>query len=219
MLELPLFPLNTVLFPGMPLNLHIFEDRYKTMMNLCVEKHQPFGVVLIKSGTEAFGPLAEPHMIGCTAHITQVQPLSQGRMNIVAIGQERFEIISTNNDRPYMTGNVQLLRMTNTDTRLLSTPGAKLRPWIERYLSMLARAGDIQFDAKQLPKEPLALAYLGAVLVQVPPVQKQELLAVNDGFSLIDSIRALYRREVALLQAVLSKEPDETDTPGQFSLN
>lgn len=219
MFELPLFPLNTVLFPGMPLNLHIFEDRYKAMMNLCVEKHQPFGVVLIKSGTEAFGPLAEPHMIGCTAHITQVQPLSQGRMNIVAIGQDRFEIVSTNNDRPYLVGSVNLLPMNNDDPRLLTASGEKLRPWIERYLSMLARAGDIQFDAKQLPNEALALAYLGAVLVQVPPAQKQELLALNDAVMLMDRIRTLYRREVALLQAVLSKEPDETDTPGQFSLN
>ena len=60
MLELPLFPLNTVLFPGMPLNLHIFEERYKRMMQACIESSKPFGVVLIKQGLEAHGPLADP---------------------------------------------------------------------------------------------------------------------------------------------------------------
>ena len=56
MIELPLFPLNTVLFPGMPLGLHIFEDRYKLMIGQCVQERRPFGVVLIRSGQEALGP-------------------------------------------------------------------------------------------------------------------------------------------------------------------
>ena len=60
MATLPLFPLNTVLFPGMQLKLHIFEERYKLMINSCIESNQPFGVVLIKEGREAFDPIAIP---------------------------------------------------------------------------------------------------------------------------------------------------------------
>ena len=86
MFELPLFPLNTVLFPGMPLPLHIFEDRYKQMINNCLEEKEPFGVVLIRNGKEALGPLAQPHSIGCTARIVEVQKLSDGRMNITSVG-------------------------------------------------------------------------------------------------------------------------------------
>ena len=93
MLDLPLFPLNTVLFPGMPLSLHIFEDRYKRMIGECIDSGNPFGVVLIKRGQEANGPLAEPHEIGCTARIIEVEPLSEGRMNIVVLGQKRFRIL------------------------------------------------------------------------------------------------------------------------------
>ena len=89
---LPLFPLNTVLFPGMPLGLYIFEERYKLMMAQCLQEEQPFGVVLIAQGKEAMGPAAEPHPVGCTAVITEVQKLNDGRMNIVAVGQERFHI-------------------------------------------------------------------------------------------------------------------------------
>ena len=60
MQEIPLFPLNTVLFPNAPLRLHIFEERYKRMVNDCLAEKQPFGVVLIRHGLEALGPLAEP---------------------------------------------------------------------------------------------------------------------------------------------------------------
>ena len=70
-MELPLFPLNTVLFPGATLPLHIFEDRYKEMISQCIEEHRPFGVLLIRKGREA-GDLAEPFEIGTTAHIARV---------------------------------------------------------------------------------------------------------------------------------------------------
>ena len=63
--ELPLFPLGSVLFPGMLINLHVFEERYKQMINMCLETRQPFGVVLIKEGKEAYGP-ATPFRIGRT---------------------------------------------------------------------------------------------------------------------------------------------------------
>src|SRR3954466_6437378 len=96
MFELPLFPLNTVLFPGMPLNLHIFEERYKLMIGRCIEANQPFGAVLIKRGSEVsgLGKAAEPFSIGCTVQITQVQSLGAGRMNISVVGKERFQIFS-----------------------------------------------------------------------------------------------------------------------------
>lgn len=86
MYELPLFPLNTVLFPGTPIQLHIFEDRYLKMINRCIEEHKPFGVVLIEEGSEAFGPLAKPYRIGCTALIAKVEKLEDGRINITAVG-------------------------------------------------------------------------------------------------------------------------------------
>ena len=65
---LPLFPLNTVLFPNMVLPLHVFEERYKLMINTCLAQDKPFGVVLIYSGTEAGGP-AVPHSVGTVARI------------------------------------------------------------------------------------------------------------------------------------------------------
>ena len=83
--NLPLFPLNTVLFPGMVLPLHIFEERYKLMMNRCLEQERPFGVVLIREGAEV-GEQAVPYDVGTTSVIAGVTRYDDGRMNIVSLG-------------------------------------------------------------------------------------------------------------------------------------
>ena len=75
---LPLFPLNLVLFPGMPLPLHILEERYRAMIGECRDTEQPFGVVLIKEGLEVGGP-ADPFMTGTSARIVRVEDMDDGR--------------------------------------------------------------------------------------------------------------------------------------------
>lgn len=220
MIELPLFPLNTVLFPGMPLNLHIFEERYKKMINFCLNGNRPFGVVLIESGREALGPLADPHMIGCTAQITQAQPLRQGQMHITAIGRERFRIHDLDrSSEPYLIGHVEPYPLQNEENAVIVDHGIKLKTWIHRYLKTLEEAGQVQFDASKLPTDPTALAYLGAVVLQqLSTSQKQELLEAPRASLMFDRLRAIYRREVALLEAMLSP-PGKPDIESPFSIN
>jgi Lon protease-like protein len=218
MFELPLFPLNTVLFPGMPINLHIFEDRYKEMINACIQNNQPFGVVLIRNGTEALGPLAEPYPVGCTAQIAQVEQLENGQMGILAVGLERFQIRELTYDKPYLVGTVELFPMDGADQPVLTQASDRLRPWVEEYLSVLAQADEeVEFDPTRLPHDPLALAYLAASLVQIPTVQKQTLLAADRAAELLTDIRSIYRREVALLNVIM--ERDKREEAGLFSLN
>jgi uncharacterized protein len=217
MFELPLFPLNTVLFPGMPLQLHIFEERYKRMIQLCLDQRQPFGVVLIRHGREALGPLAEPHYVGCTARIIEVEPLSEGLMNIVALGQQRFRVLSLNYEQPYLVGKVELYPIEALDTHDLADQGRILLPWVKRYMEILTRASDADLDPEHLPTDPLVLAYLAAVLLQIPADQKQRLLASTQATDLLANIQDIYRREVALLQRLLSTE--NIENPGKISLN
>ena len=106
--SLPLFPLNVVLFPGMALHLHIFEERYKAMIGDCIDQEQPFGVVLIKSGKEAGGS-AEPFTIGTTARVVQVERLPEGRMNILTAGERRFETEQVTQQTPHLAGQVKYL--------------------------------------------------------------------------------------------------------------
>ncbi|MCJ7659222.1 MAG: LON peptidase substrate-binding domain-containing protein [Anaerolineales bacterium] len=206
MFELPLFPLNTVLFPGMPLNLHIFEDRYTRMIRECIESSKPFGVALIKRGLEAHGPLAEPYEIGCTARIIEVEPLSEGRMNIVALGQKRFRILSLNDQNSFLVGKVEIYPLEGSEKEILTLIGKRLRPWVKRYMDILSQVSDANLEAEHLPNDPLALAYLAAVLLQVPPTQKQPLLAIERAVELLGKMYALYRREVFLLDAIVTKE-------------
>jgi Lon protease-like protein len=216
MLELPLFPLNTVLFPGMPLKLHIFEERYKLMIDGCIRQSQPFGVALIKEGLEALGPLAEPHSVGCTARITGVERLEEGRMNIQAVGRERFRIISLAQDRPYLVGKVERYPLYAGDPLAQEEAALRLRPWLANYMDVLSKLGNIELDAGQLPADPVALALVAATLLQVPQRQKQGLLAADSTVDLLIAMRALYRREVALVKEMLAQDVEDQ---GSFSLN
>jgi uncharacterized protein len=91
---LPIFPLNTVLFPGSVLPLRVFEARYIDMVRECMKREAPFGVALIKSGQEV-GAAAEPEAVGCLAHITQWDMAEAGILTLRTIGGERFRILET----------------------------------------------------------------------------------------------------------------------------
>ena len=96
---LPLFPLDVVLFPGTPLPLHVFEPRYKELINECLQQKVPFGIVR----TEEEG-IAD---VGCTAEIIAVtKRYDDGKMDIVTEGRERFEVLEVNEERPFLRGDV-----------------------------------------------------------------------------------------------------------------
>jgi Lon protease-like protein len=110
MRELPLFPLHSVLCPGIALPLHIFEPRYREMIGHCLETGSPFGVVLIRDGREV-GPLAG-HIadVGTTAAIRQAGRYPDGRLDIVTVGETRFRIVSVDPaSQAYLVGTVEEL--------------------------------------------------------------------------------------------------------------
>jgi Lon protease-like protein len=100
---LPIFPLDLVLLPGVPLPLHIFEPRYKEMIAECLEQKKPFGVVRASSDGVAD--------IGCTAEIMSVtKKYDDGRMDILTRGVERFEVIEVNEDRSFLQAEISLVQ-------------------------------------------------------------------------------------------------------------
>jgi len=215
MFDLPLFPLGTVLFPGMPLPLHIFEDRYKIMIGLCLERRQPFGVVLIKEGVEALGSLAEPHLVGCTARITQVERLGQGRMIIGVIGRRRFRILSLNRDLPYLVGKAVYYPLSDEETGT-DDAARRLRPLVIRYMEELSRIEGTDFNPVQIPEESISLAFTAAALLRIPVIQKQAFLAALSADELLRDLRKHYRREVAFLKVMVERKVKDQ---GPFSLN
>ena len=111
---LPLFPLEVVFLPEQPLPLHIFEDRYKTMVGECLQAkaegkgQQEFGVVLLKGQAVS--------AVGCTARILNLtRQYEDGRMDILTVGKRRFEILLTNEERPYLRGAVDYFEDEGAD--------------------------------------------------------------------------------------------------------
>ena len=104
---LRLFPLRTVLFPGMPLSIQIFEPRYHQLLAECLEADEPFGVALIRTGAEAGDSETTPYEIGTTAQIESASPVGGGRVIVRVTGGRRFRILSQHHDRPFLTADVE----------------------------------------------------------------------------------------------------------------
>lgn len=204
-MKLPLFPLNTVLFPGMLLPLHIFEPRYRDMVTHCVAERRPFGVALIRAGEEVGAP-AQPHPVGTYGQIARVERLPEGRMNIELIGQERFRIVELHHDHAYLTGTVEKFPLEEPDCSEARRLAQALKPWLIKYLKLLGDAAETSFDAQELPHNPAAMAYLAAIVAQVPMREKQALLGFTTAADLLERERALYRREVSLINAMLTSQ-------------
>ncbi len=216
--EIPLFPLNTVLFPGMQIKLHIFEERYKLMVNRCIEAHMPFGVVLISAGHEALGPVAAPDEIGCSARIIEVQRLPLERMNIVAVGHQRFRIHALDRSNPYLVGNVSFFSPLDDNPNLMRRFGRALRPLLIRYIDSLAAAEEIQFDANEIPHTPKSLAQVALILLRTDNAQKQALLSLDSTSALLRRLLEIYQLETELMTIRLSPPGDDFNI-GPFSSN
>src|SRR5947209_5611244 len=174
---LPLFPLHTVLFPGMALPLHIFEPRYRQMIDDCLNNGSSFGVVLISSGKEVGEP-AVPHTVGTTAHISGAERLPDGRLNIEVIGQARFQILRLHGDRDYLTGTVAEFPLSGAEERPARRAARALLPWLGRYLNLLGEKAEVKFDRSAMPRDPASIGYLAAIVAQIPMAEKQGLLAL-----------------------------------------
>ncbi len=214
MYSIPLFPLDTVLFPGMPIHLHIFEPRYQLMMRRCIDQQQPFGVVLIHEGLEAGGDLAKPHAIGCTARIVEIERLAEGRMNLTAIGDERFHLHETLHDEPYLIGRVEHFPLEQPETIQNVRTRRLLVTYLRHYLRLLQQTGlpDMSLRGIELPEESLLLLYLAAALLQIPGFEKQQLLALPAAPQMLGQVLRLYRREnavIARLKHVTQQEAEK----------
>ena len=171
---LPLFPLNTVLFPGAALPLQIFEERYKEMLQDCLAADSRFGAVLIKEGVEVGGP-AVPHTTGTVAEIVQVSDEQRGRFLISCVGRQRFHIRSISDELPYLSGSVELLA-EEADQGVTPELTAAVREALAAYLALVSGLGGGWVRDVPVPTEPVSLSYLAAAALQVDTARKQALL-------------------------------------------
>ncbi len=212
--ELPLFPLNVVLFPGQTLPLHIFEPRYRAMIQRCIEQDTPFGVLLAQDGDEG------PHTIGTAAKITQVERLADGRMNILTVGTERFELRNVRlSDEQYLIGDVVAYPFKNNEEPPKQLQ-SKVAALLHRYLKLLADLSGVEFKVRQLPEDATALAVFAAIAMQLPLEDKQELLSTERVIDMLSLEANILEDEVFTLTIMsAAAPPPETDSNFVFSAN
>lgn len=208
---LALFPLNTVLFPGGTLPLHIFEERYKQMIGRCLSLKEPFGVVLIRDGFEV-GGAAEPYEIGTTAKITNALRLENGQMFIAAEGQKRFRIRETLQSVPYLLAAIEMIEEPVEPEHRLQA--ARLQQLYARYRRSMGQAAGAAEDLPDLPDDPAALSFQLSAQLQVPNQSKQELLEADLDIRLEALIAALSDE-----LRYLPQPTDDSPTDQRWSLN
>lgn len=206
--DLPLFPLNTVLFPGMVLPLHIFEERYKLMIRRCLEEERPFGVVLIREGQEAGGS-AVPHGVGTTAIIAGVSPLTDGRMNLVTVGSERFRIGALERGLPYLVGSAEPWPLTGAASDHARELVKPVQTLFQQYLSLLVTAKGVEVEVEEVPSEARSLGLLVAIALDLPMSQKQHLLTRPTVAEMLRAERSILRRERLLLEHIVHTQTDQ----------
>jgi len=203
--ELPLFPLNVVLLPGMPLPLHIFEERYKAMIRDCLERKGPFGVVLIREGREVGDP-AQPFHVGTSARILRVEHLEEGRMNILTQGERRFTTAEITQRLPHLVGRVRYLEEEAGDI-----PAEMLAEAREGYATLLrnltALTGGWTARA-EVPADPVRLSYGVAANLELPRHLRQQVLELATARERLELLLPSLKQGIeALRQEVVKRNP------------
>jgi uncharacterized protein len=214
---LPLFPLGTVLYPGLLLPLHIFEERYRQLVRDLLESPEPrrFGVVAIREGRETgVDGVSALYEVGCTATVRRVLKRDDGRFDLVTIGAERFRLTALDHSRSYLQGEVDLLSEETGDQAGAARAVEVVQRAFRTYIDALTARGVTQVSIPELPVEPVALSYLVAASVIADLPDRQALLAEPDALHRLAAERALLSRETAMLRTLTSTPaPDLRNTP------
>ncbi len=211
--EIPLFPLNTVLFPGMPLHLHIFEPRYKEMVHKCIHEKMEFGILLLHE--------TQLCQVGCTARITQIlRQFENGSMDILTEGRRRFRVLDVLNRESYLEAVVEYFDDENEDI-----PSDLLKKVLNAYQKMI-RLQTRGVGAIRGIFDPVHFSFIIASTIEMVLKDRQSLLELTStterirklDTALLVTMRKLDKQEklkhVAEMNGHGKREPEESETKG-----
>jgi len=190
--ELPLFPLpEVVLFPGQSLPLHIFEFRYRMMINTALESDRTFGVVMWNPETN------QPSNVGCCAQILQYHRLPDDRFKILTIGQQRFRVLEYTREKPFRVGLVEWIEDEPSDESpfLLAT---EVRELLDDVVRLSQKLTEQEIELPQIPRSPIELSYWIASNFHGASLEQQALLETQD-------TTARLKREAEILSSTRSQ--------------
>src|ERR1700684_711098 len=162
---LPLFPLGSVLFPGLLLPLHIFEERYRQLVRDLQDGPDPRRccVIAIRKGRETgVDGISALYDVGCTATLRRVTEHDDGRYDVLTVGTQRFALTGLDHSRPYLSGQVDLLDEELGEQNDAGLAARAVQGAFRTYLEALAGRGVTRVADPELPDEPVTLSYLVA---------------------------------------------------------
>jgi hypothetical protein len=214
---LPLFPLGAVLYPGMLLPLHIFEERYRQLIRDLLDgaEARRFGVIAIRKGRETgIDGVDSLYEVGCTATLRRVDRHDDGRFDIVTVGTQRFRLLRLDQTRPYLQGEVEMLTEEPTDPTVAGPAVRVIQAAFREYLDALTEWGGATIRLEELPDEPELLSFIVAAAMVIDLPERQAMLAESDTLRRLAMQRALLSRETAMLRTTTSRPaPDLRNTP------
>ena len=213
----PLFPLGTVLYPGLLLPLHIFEDRYRQLVRDLLEAENPrrFGVIAIRKGRETgIDGVSALYETGCAAVLRRVEQHEDGRYDIITVGAERFRLLSLDDSLPYLQAEVEWLPEETGDEAAAGLAAQATAAAFRGYMEALNQRGLAQVTVPDLPEDPVVLSYLVAATVVADLPDRQALLAQPDALRRLEAERALLARETRMIGSLTTRPaPDLRYSP------
>jgi Lon protease-like protein len=176
-MDIPLFPLpNLVLFPNIVVPLHIFEDRYKTMINSCVDHGEVFGLVLLRSGAEDENEQSI-HRVGVSVRIVEVERLEQGRMNVLCEGESRFRIHRFTQQLPFWKGTVEFFE--DQELRAAESLYEQVAELYRGVAALSAKLSGSDPAELILPESATDLSFMVSYVLDIEGEEKQRLLEMT----------------------------------------
>ena len=195
--ELPLFPLPLVLFPGAPLPLHIFEPRYRRMLADVRAGNNLFGLSYFDANSAA-GDRPPAGHVGCAAEVVEVQPLPDGRSNILSVGLVRYRAESyVERGDPYLVGRVRFFEDEPEEGDRLGERAREVSALFARIARAVRTLNDERASLPELPDAgPERLSFLVAAAIEIEPEAKQQLLEMRSSFERLTRLRNLLAQAV-----------------------
>ena len=207
--QLPIFPLNTVVFPGVTVPLHVFEERYRALVHhlltISDKTQRLFGVVAIREGYEVGSHgVQSVHRVGCVVQMTSVEPYADGRFDIEVVGRHRLRLDALDTSGTYLVGDVETVEEAKVDTPTGLQEAEKTRATFEEYRRRLSELrGDDVLDG-DLPRDPEILSYALAATCLLTLQERQELLEAANPLDRLVMLRHALREEMRAMTAVPS---------------
>lgn len=190
--ELPIFPLPVVLFPGVPLPLHIFEPRYRQMLTDIRLANNLFGVAYFDSSTAELDVPPAGH-VGCVAEVTETQTFPDGRSNILTLGLIRYRIESyVERGDPYLVARVSYFEDDEDDESMLTRSAREVAETFTRIAQAVRTLNDERTDLPDISNtEPQRLSFLVAAAMEIDADVKQNLLELTSTSVRLERLREM----------------------------